>query len=47
MNAHVQPGDVIFVPVRTMPSTVWAKIRDVTQAVFQMGLSAAVAVAAL
>lgn len=47
MNARVQPGDVIFVPVRTMPSTVWTKIRDVTQAVFQMGLSAAVAVAAL
>lgn len=47
MNARVQPGDMIFVPVRTMPSTVWARIRDVTQAVFQMGLSAAVAVAAL
>ncbi|MDE1914935.1 MAG: SLBB domain-containing protein [Sphingomonadales bacterium] len=47
MRLTVQPGDMIFVPVRTMPSTVWARIRDVTQAVFSAGLSAAVAVAAL
>lgn len=47
MKAKVQPGDVIFVPMRTTPNTTWAKIRDITQAVFQMGLSALVAVAAL
>lgn len=46
LHAQVQPGDVIFVPVRAMPSTVLTKIRDITQMVFQMGLSAA-AVAAL
>jgi protein involved in polysaccharide export with SLBB domain len=47
MKVKVQPGDVIFVPMRTTPNTTWAKIRDITQAVFQMGLSALVAVAAL
>lgn len=41
MNASVQPGDVVFVPVKTQGSTFWAKLRDITQIVFQLGLGAA------
>lgn len=41
MNATVQPGDVVFVPVKTQGSTFWAKLRDITQIIFQLGLGAA------
>lgn len=41
MSATVQPGDVVFVPVKTQGSTFWAKLRDITQIIFQLGLGAA------
>ncbi|MEG3087843.1 SLBB domain-containing protein [Sphingomonas sp. PB4P5] len=41
LNAHVLPGDAVFVPVRTQSSSIWAKIRDITQIVYQLGLGAA------
>lgn len=41
LNARVLPGDAIFVPVRTQSSSVLAKIRDITQIVYQLGLGAA------
>lgn len=40
-NAPVYPGDVIFVPVKTQGSTFWAKFKDITQTLFQLGLAAA------
>lgn len=41
LNARVQPGDVVFVPVKTQAASVWAKIKDITQIIFQLGLGAA------
>ncbi|MCW1429334.1 SLBB domain-containing protein [Novosphingobium sp. JCM 18896] len=41
LNAHVLPGDVIFVPVRTQSTSVWTKIREISTIIFQMGVSAA------
>lgn len=41
MNARVLPGDVIFVPVKTQSTSVWAKIRDISTVLFQFGLTAA------
>lgn len=41
LNAYVQPGDVIFVPVKTQSGSLWAKIREITTVVFQLGLGAA------
>ncbi len=41
LKAPVLPGDVIFVPVRTQGSSFWAKLRDITTILFQIGLSAA------
>lgn len=41
LAARVQPGDVIFVPVKTHSSSFWAKLRDITQIIFQLGLGAA------
>jgi len=35
------PGDVVFVPVKTRGSSFWAKLRDISTIVFQLGLSAA------
>ncbi len=46
LNARVLPGDTVFVPVKTQSSSVWAKIRDISQIIFQFGLSAA-AIAAI
>ena len=46
LSARVQPGDVIFVPVKTQSSSILAKIRDISSIIFQLGLSAA-AVAAI
>jgi polysaccharide export outer membrane protein len=40
-NARVQPGDVVFVPVKTQSSSFWVKLRDITQIIFQLGLGAA------
>lgn len=45
LRAPVLPGDVVFVPVKTSSSSVWAKIRDITQIIFQLGLGAAAFVA--
>lgn len=41
MSAQVQPGDVVFVPVKTHSASFWAKLKDIAQIVFQFGLSAA------
>jgi len=41
LSATVRPGDVIFVPVKAQSSSVWAKIKDIVQIVFQLGLGAA------
>lgn len=41
-----QPGDVVFVPTRTQASTLFSKIKDVAQIVFQIGVTAA-AIAAI
>lgn len=41
LSARVLPGDIIFVPVRTQGSTFWAKFKDITSTLFQLGLSAA------
>jgi protein involved in polysaccharide export with SLBB domain len=46
LSAHVLPGDVIFVPIKTRSYSLLAKLRDITQILFQLGLSAA-AVAAI
>lgn len=41
LSARVVPGDIVFVPVRTQGSTFWAKFKDITSTLFQLGLSAA------
>ncbi len=41
LSAVVHPGDVVFVPVKAQSSSFWAKLRDITQVVFQLGLGAA------
>jgi protein involved in polysaccharide export with SLBB domain len=41
LGARVQPGDVVFVPVKTQSSSFWARLRDITQIIFQLGLGAA------
>jgi len=41
LNAEVRPGDVVFVPVKSQSASVWAKIKDIVQVVFQLGLGAA------
>lgn len=45
LDARVLPGDVVFVPVRTQSNSFWAKFKDITQTLFQLGLSAATVVA--
>jgi protein involved in polysaccharide export with SLBB domain len=45
INARVLPGDVIFVPVKTQTNAFWARFKDITQTLFQLGLSAATVVA--
>lgn len=45
MSATVVPGDVIFMPVRTQSSSIWAKIRDISTVIFQLGIGAAAFVA--
>lgn len=41
MHTRVIPGDVIFVPVKTQTGGFWAKFKDITTTLFQLGLSAA------
>jgi protein involved in polysaccharide export with SLBB domain len=41
LRAKVLPGDMIFVPVKTQSSSVLAKIRDISQILFQFGVGAA------
>ena len=41
LNARVLPGDVIFVPIKTQSNSFWAKLRDISTTLFQVGLSAA------
>jgi polysaccharide biosynthesis/export protein len=41
LSSRVLPGDMIFVPVRTQGSTFWARFKDISQTLFQLGLSAA------
>lgn len=46
MGARLQPGDIVFVPVKTQSTSLLEKISAVTQIIYQLGLGAA-AVAAL
>ena len=41
MAAHVYPGDVIFVPVKTQAGSFWTKLGQISTVLFQAGLSAA------
>jgi protein involved in polysaccharide export with SLBB domain len=41
MSAVVRPGDVVFVPVRAQHTSFWAKLREITTVIFQLGLGAA------
>jgi protein involved in polysaccharide export with SLBB domain len=41
MNAYVYPGDVVFVPVKTQSTDFWARLRDISTSLFQVGISAA------
>ena len=41
LSARALPGDVIFVPVKTQSTSIWAKIQQISTIVFQFGLSAA------
>jgi protein involved in polysaccharide export with SLBB domain len=45
LKAYVLPGDVIFVPVKTQANSTWAKIKDITTTLFQLGLGAATLIA--
>jgi protein involved in polysaccharide export with SLBB domain len=45
LNARILPGDIVFVPVKTQGNNAWAKFKDITQTLFQLGLSAATVVA--
>lgn len=40
LSAPVLPGDTVFVPIRTQSSSLLAKIRDISQIVFQFGITA-------
>lgn len=41
LNAYVYPGDVVFVPVKTQSSDFWARLRDISTTLFQVGIGAA------
>lgn len=41
LNLKSQPGDVIFVPVKTQSSNLLSKIRDITSIIFNLGLGIA------
>lgn len=45
MRTRVLPGDVVFVPIKTQTSSIWAKIRDISTVAFQFGITAATVVA--
>jgi hypothetical protein len=45
LSARVLPGDIVFVPVKTQGNSFWAKFKDITQTLFQIGVSAATVVA--
>lgn len=45
LRARAIPGDIVFVPVKTQSGSFWAKFKDITQTLFQLGLSAATVVA--
>jgi protein involved in polysaccharide export with SLBB domain len=45
-NAKAIPGDVVFVPIRTKTSDVFAKITQISSIVFQLGLATATVMAA-
>lgn len=46
LKVRVLPGDVIFVPVKTQSTSIWARIREISTMVFQLGITAA-AIAAI
>ena len=41
LNTRVLPGDVVFVPIKTQSSNFWARVRDISTIIFQLGLGAA------
>lgn len=45
LNAPALPGDVIFMPVKTENSNLFARIRDISTIIFQLGITTAALVA--
>jgi protein involved in polysaccharide export with SLBB domain len=41
LSAHVLPGDVIFVPVKTQSTSLWARLAQITTIISQIGFTAA------
>jgi len=41
LSARVLPGDVIFVPVKTQSTSIWARIAQITTIISQVGFTAA------
>lgn len=41
LSARVQPGDVVFVPVKTASTSILTKLRDISTVLFQFGITAA------
>jgi protein involved in polysaccharide export with SLBB domain len=41
LKLQAQPGDAVFVPIKTQSSNVWGKIRDITSVIFNLGLGIA------
>ena len=45
LDAPALPGDVIFMPVKTQNNNLWARIRDISTIIFQLGITTAALVA--
>jgi protein involved in polysaccharide export with SLBB domain len=45
LDAPALPGDVIFMPVKTQINNLWARIRDISAIIFQLGITTAALVA--
>ena len=45
LDAPAMPGDVIFMPVKTQNNNLWARIRDISTIIFQLGITTAALVA--
>jgi len=45
LDKRVIAGDIVFVPIRTQANPFWARFKDITQTLFQLGIGAATVVA--